>query len=227
MLIRIPSVLTPAQQAACREELARADWIDGARTAGALTKAVKHNMQVAPAHPVARRLSEMILDALNKNALFIRAALPLRIIPPNFNRYGVGESYGDHVDATVQHVWGSPDRVRTDLSATLFLNPPEDYDGGELTLRDDLGERAIKLPAGDLVLYPATTVHHVTPVTRGARLAAFFWIQSMVRDDGERGILFDLGTALNQFEKALPEHPAVVQLTGVYYNLFRRWTDTS
>jgi PKHD-type hydroxylase len=227
MLIRIPNVLTPAQHAACREELLRADWIDGAKTAGSLTKSVKHNMQVPPAHPAARRLGEMILESLSKNALFMRAALPLRVVPPNFNRYAPGQSYGDHVDATVQHVWGSPDRVRTDLSATLFLTPPEDYDGGELTLRDELGERAIKLPAGDLVLYPATSVHHVTPVTRGVRLAAFFWIQSMVRDDGERDLLFDLGTALNQFEKALPEHPAVVQLTGVYFNLFRRWTDTS
>jgi len=157
MLIRIPNVLTPAQHGACREELLRAEWIDGAKTAGSLTKSVKHNMQVPPAHPAARRLGEMILEALGKNALFMRAALPLRVVPPNFNRYAPGQSYGDHVDATVQHVWGSPDRVRTDLSATLFLTPPEDYDGGELTLRDDLGERAIKLPAGDLPPRACTT----------------------------------------------------------------------
>jgi PKHD-type hydroxylase len=201
--------------------------MDGKASAGPLTKAVKDNMQVPSTHPAARRLGEMITDALNKNALFMRAALPLKILPPSFNRYAGGQSYGKHVDATVQHVWGAADRVRTDLSATLFLSAPEEYEGGELTLHDALGERAIKLPAGDLVLYPATSVHNVTPVTRGVRLAAFFWLQSMVRDNGERDLLFELGTALQQFEQALPEHPALVQLTGVYYNLFRRWTDTS
>ena len=227
MLIRIPKVLSPAQIEACRTALERADWTDGKTSAGPLTKAVKDNMQVPSSHPVARRLGEMILDTLGKNALFMRAALPLKIVPPSFNRYSGGQSYGKHVDATVQHVWGAADRVRTDLSATLFLSAPEDYDGGELTLHDELGERAIKLPAGDMVLYPATSVHHVKPVMRGARLAAFFWMQSMVRDDGERSLLFELGTVLHEYEKALPEHPALVQLTGVYYNLFRRWTDTS
>jgi PKHD-type hydroxylase len=169
----------------------------------------------------------MILGALKANVLFMRAALPLKIVPPSFNRYSGGQSYGNHVDATVQHVWGSADRIRTDLSATLFLSAPEEYDGGELTLHDELGERPIKLAAGDLVLYPATSVHHVTPVTRGVRLAAFFWMQSMVRDDGKRSLLFELGSVLHEYEKTLPEHPALVQLTGVYYNLFRRWTDTS
>src|SRR5882672_646864 len=191
MLIRIPNVLTQAQVEACRKALEAADWFDGKATAGPLTKASKNNMQVPSGHPIARRLGEMITDALHKNPLFLRAALPLRIVPPTFNRYSGGQSYGNHVDATVQHVWGSADRVRTDLSATLFLSAPESYDGGELTLHDELGERAIKLPAGDMVLYPATSVHRVTPVTRGVRLAAFFWIQSMVRDDGERSLLFE------------------------------------
>jgi PKHD-type hydroxylase len=226
MLNRIPNVLTPAQVEACRKTLETADWLDGKITAGPLTKASKTNMQVPAGHPVARRLGEMITDALHKNPLFLRAALPLRIVPPSFNRYSGGQSYGNHVDATVQHVWGSADRVRTDLSATLFLTPPEDYDGGELTIHDDLGDRPIKLPACDLVLYPATSLHHVSPVTRGVRLASFFWIQSMVRSDADRTLLFELGTALQQFEKAVPEHPAVVELTGVYYNLFRRWSDT-
>jgi PKHD-type hydroxylase len=226
MLIRIPNVLTPAQITASRKALESADWMDGKATAGALTKGVKDNAQVPSGHPIARRLGEMITEALSKNALFMRAALPLKVVPPSFNRYAGGQSYGDHVDATVQHVWGASNRIRTDLSATLFLSAPEDYDGGELTLKDGLGERAIKLPAGDMVLYPATSLHHVTPVTRGVRLAAFFWMQSMVRDDGERSLLFDLGTALQQFEQALPEHPAIVQLTGVYFNLFRRWSDT-
>lgn len=226
MLIRIPAVLTPAQVAACREALERVDWMDGKLTAGSLTKAAKNNMQIPPSHPVGRRLADMITDALGKNALFMRAALPLKVLPPTFNRYSGGQSYGDHVDATVQHTWNSPDRVRTDMSATLFLTPPEEYDGGELAILDEFGERTIKLPAGDLVLYPATSVHHVTPVTRGARLAAFFWLQSMVREDAKRSLLFELGTVLNQFEQVVPEHPAVTRLTGVYYNLFRLWTDT-
>jgi PKHD-type hydroxylase len=226
MFIRIPNVLTPAQVEACRTTLEKTDWMDGGATAGALTKTVKHNMQVPASHPVGRRLGEMILGALNQNKLFARAALPLKVVPPSFNRYTGGQSYGNHVDATVQHVWGSADRVRTDLSATLFLSAPEDYDGGELTIHDELGERPIKLPAGDLVLYPATSVHHVTPVTRGTRLAAFFWLQSMVREDAKRSLLFELGTALQDYEQALPEHPALVRLTGVYYNLFRLWTDT-
>jgi len=226
MLIRIPNVLTQAQVEACRKALEGADWTDGKATAGPLTKSSKNNMQVPAGHPVARRLGDMILETLGKNPLFLRAALPLKIVPPSFNRYAGGQSYGNHVDATVQHVWGSANRVRTDLSATLFLTPPEEYDGGELAIHDELGERPIKLPAGDMVLYPATSLHHVSPVTRGVRLASFFWIQSMVRADADRTLLFELGTALQQFEQAVPEHPAVVDLTGVYYNLFRRWTDT-
>jgi PKHD-type hydroxylase len=227
MLIPVPNILTPAQIDACRTALERTEWTDGKASAGLLTKAVKNNMQIPAGHPVAQRLGEMILGALRTNALFMRAALPLKIVPPSFNRYTGGQSYGNHVDATVQHVWGSADRIRTDLSVTLFLSAPDDYEGGELTLDDELGSRTIKLPAGDLVLYPATSVHHVTPVTRGTRLAAFFWVQSMVRDDAKRSLLFELGTVLHEYEQALPEHPALVRLTGVYYNLFRRWTDTS
>ena len=181
MLIRIPNVLTPAQIAACRTTLEKADWMDGAITTGPLSKAVKHNMQVPSSHPVGRRLGDMIVGALHQNKLFARAALPLKVVPPSFNRYTGGQCYGDHVDATVQHVWGSADRIRTDLSATLFLSEPEEYDGGELTLHDELGERAIKLPAGDMVLYPATSVHQVTPVTRGTRLAAFEILGAMKR----------------------------------------------
>jgi len=225
MLIRIANVLTPAQVEACRKALETAPWMDGKTTAGSLTKPRKNNMQVPAGHPMARRLSEMVLEALKKNEVFARAALPLKVVPPVFNRYQGGEHYGDHVDATAQHVWGQPEGIRSDLSATLFLTQPEDYDGGELTVTDDLGGRPIKLPAGDLVLYPASSIHHVTPVTRGVRLAAFFWVQSMVREDDKRSILWELGTALQQFEQALPEHPAVVRLTGVYFNLFRLWTD--
>lgn len=227
MFIRIPDVLSPAQVAACRSTLEKADWMPGGSTAGSLTKSVKHNMQVPASHPAGRRLGDMILTALHQNKLFARAALPLKVVSPSFNRYTGGEFYGDHVDATAQHVWGTQDRVRTDLSATLFLSAPEEYDGGELTIHDELGDRAIKLPAGDLVLYPATSIHRVTPVTRGVRYAAFFWMQSMVREDNHRSLLFELGTALQDYEQALPEHPALVRLTGVYFNLFRLWTDTS
>jgi PKHD-type hydroxylase len=226
MIIRIPNVLTPAQVQACRQALETAPWMEGRATAGKLTQRSKNNMQVPAGHPIAQRLSEMILDALKKNILFMRAALPLRFVPPLFNRYTPGEFYGDHVDSTVQQAWGVNNPVRTDLSATLFLSAPEEYDGGELTLVDELGERSVKLPAGDLVLYPATSVHHVSPVTRGARLASFFWIQSMVREDSHRALLFELGTALRQVEDIAPDHAVVVKLTGVYFNLFRLWTDT-
>lgn len=227
MMVHLPNVLTPAQVQACRHALDTAPWVEGKLTAGKLTQPVKNNTQVPANHPIARRLSEMIMEALKKNALFMRAALPLRLVPPLFNRYTPGEYYGPHIDATSQQAWGVNDHVRTDLSATLFLSGPDEYDGGELTMVDDLGERKVKLPAGDMVLYPATTIHHVSPVTRGARVASFFWIQSMVRDDNLRGILFDLGTALQQFEDAVPGNPAITKLTGVYFNLFRRWTDTN
>ncbi len=226
MFIHIPNVLTAAQVAACQAAFARTDWTDGKATAGPLTRRVKNNMQIPVGHPVARRLGEMITDALSKNPLFLRAALPLRIVPPRFNRYSAGQFYGRHVDATVEYVWGSQDRVRTDMSATLFLTAPEDYDGGELCIDNSLGQQGIKLPAGDMVLYPGTSVHHVEPVTRGTRLAAFFWLQSMIREHERRRLLFDLGTVLHQFEQSLPEHPGLVDLTGIYYNLFRLWTDT-
>jgi len=226
MLLRVPSVLTPAQVVQCRSTLQAVKWVDGKTTAGPLTRRVKNNWQVSESDPAARTLGAMIAAALNKNEIFLGAALPLRIVSPLFNRYVAGEYYGDHVDATVQQAWGVADKVRTDLSATLFLTQPEDYDGGELMIRDEFGERAIKLPAGDMVLYSGTSVHHVSPVTRGVRLAAFFWIQSMVREDARRSLLYQLGRTLQQFEQALPEHMALTELTGVYFNLLRMWTDT-
>ena len=226
MLLRIPNVLTPGQVTQCRSVLEAANWIEGKLTAGSLTQRLKHNRQVPDSHPAARRLAAVIAEALNKSETFLAAALPLRMVSPQFNRYAAGEYYGDHVDATVQQALGMQDRVRSDLSATLFLTAPEDYDGGELVIRDDFGNRSIKLPAGDMVLYSATSVHHVTPVTRGVRLASFFWIQSMVREDARRSLLYELGTTLRQFEQVAPEHPAITNLTGVYFNLLRMWTDT-
>jgi PKHD-type hydroxylase len=226
MLLRIPNVITFAQAAQCVSALATANWVEGKTTAGPLTRRMKNNWQVPDQHPTARRLSSMIAEALNKSELFLGAALPLRVVTPQFNRYAAGEYYSDHVDATVQQAWGTADRVRTDLSATLFLTRPEDYDGGELYIHDEFEKRAVKLPAGDMVLYSSTSVHNVAPVTRGVRLAAFFWVQSMVRDDARRKLIFELGTTLQQFERALPEDPALIRLTGVYFNLLRMWTDT-
>jgi PKHD-type hydroxylase len=226
MLLHIPNVLRAAQVSECRAALDAAEWADGKATAGYLSSRVKDNVQLPEGHPVARRLGETILDALDRNQLFISAALPLKVVPPLFNRYSGGQSYGGHIDGAIRPVFGTPHRVRTDLSATLFLSAPEDYDGGELVTEDRGGTRRIKLAAGDMVLYPGTTVHHVEPVTRGARLAAFFWIQSMVREEAKRDILFELDTALQQLGRDTPEHPSLVQIAGCYHNLLRLWSDT-
>jgi len=226
MLIRIPQVLSAAQVKECREALETVEWTDGRATAGYLSSRVKDNAQVAEGHPVARQLGGMILDTLDKNQLFISAALPLKVVPPLFNRYTGGQSYGGHVDGAVRPIFGTPHRVRSDLSATLFLCEPKDYDGGELVVQDLLGESRIKFPAGDMVLYPGSSVHRVEPVTKGVRLAAFFWVQSMVREDAKRDLLFQLDRALQQLGRDVPQHAAVVQLMGVYHNLVRLWSDT-
>lgn len=226
MLIVIPGVLSPAQVRECRDTLAAAQWSDGRETAGYLSARVKHNEQIPEGSKIAHRLGGMILDELDKSPLFISAALPLKVLPPLFNRYTGGGSYGGHVDGAVRPVHGTPHRIRTDLSATLFLSAPEDYEGGELVIEDTFGERRVKLPAGDMVLYPGTSVHRVEPVTKGARLAAFFWIQSMVREDQKRALLFEMDTALQRLGGASPDDPAVVKLMGVYHNLLRLWADT-
>jgi len=226
MLLRIPSVLTAEQVADCVSALKAADWTDGKDTAGYLSRRVKDNEQLPEAHPLARRLGNMILDALDKNQLFISAALPLKVVPPLFNRYAGGQSYGGHIDGGVRPVFGTPHRVRTDLSATLFLSAPEDYDGGELVIEQGSGTQRIKLPAGDMILYPGTTVHRVEPVTRGSRIAAFFWVQSMVREEGKRDVLFELDNSIQQLGRDTPGHPSLVSLAGVYHNLLRLWADT-
>jgi PKHD-type hydroxylase len=224
MLLRIPGLIDAAQVAECRRALEGADWSDGKATAGYLSSRVKDNAQLAETDPVARRLGGMILDALDKNQLFISAALPLKVVPPLFNRYAGGQSYGGHIDGAVRPVEGTPHRVRTDLSATLFLSAPEDYDGGELVI-EDIAQR-VKLPAGDLILYSGTSVHHVEPVTRGVRLAAFFWIQSMVREDSRRDVLFQIDTALQELGRDVPGHRSSLRLAGAYHNLLRLWSDT-
>jgi PKHD-type hydroxylase len=226
MLLPVPDVLTPEQVAQTRKLLDQADWIDGRATAGHQSAKAKDNMQVAENHPAGRQAGDMIVRALERNSLFLSAALPLKVFPPLFNRYQGGQSFGTHVDNAVRQVPGTPHRVRTDLSATLFLAPPEDYDGGELSVEDTYGVHSVKLPAGHMILYPSTSLHHVRPVTRGTRLAAFFWIQSMVRDDGQRTLLFDLDMAIQRISRDMPNHASAVQLTGVYHNLLRRWADT-
>src|SRR5690348_4577589 len=206
--------------------LQESDWVDGRVTAGHQSAGAKNNRQLPENSAVARKLSDTILEALGKNALFISAALPLRVFPPLFNRYEGGQSFGTHVDNAIRQVMDTPHRVRTDLSATLFLSSLEEYDGGELVVEDTYGVHSVKLPAGHMILYPSTSLHHVQPVTRGSRLAAFFWVQSMVRDDGQRTLLFDLDTAIQRIGRDVPNHPSSVQLTGVYHNLLRRWADT-
>lgn len=221
MLLHIADVLTPQQAAEAHAALTAAEWVDGRVTAGYQSARTKNNLQLAEEHPLARELGSAILAALERHPLFMGAALPLKVFPPLFNRYEGGGSFGTHVDNAIRQVKGTPHRVRTDLSATLFLTPPEHYDGGELIIEDTYGTQSVKLPAGHLVLYPATSLHHVRPVTRGARISSFFWIQSMIRDDGQRTILFDLDMAIQQ----APDHPSAVQLTGVYHNLIRLWAE--
>jgi PKHD-type hydroxylase len=225
MLLHVPDVLSPAQVAEARRLLDETDWVDGRVTAGYQSSRAKNNMQVPEDHPTARQLGDMIVRELQGNALFMSAALPLKIFPPLFNQYAGGHSFGMHVDNAIRQVRGTSHRVRTDLSATLFLSAPDEYDGGELVVEDTYGQHAVKLPAGHLVLYPATSLHLVRPVTRGARVASFFWIQSMIRDDGERTLLFDLDAAIQRLAEDAPEHPTGVQLTGIYHNLLRRWAD--
>jgi PKHD-type hydroxylase len=225
MLLPIPGVLSAEQVAAARRILDDAEWVDGRVTAGHQSARAKDNMQLPEDSPAARQLGEMILSTLGQNALFIAAALPLRVFPPLFNRYTGGQSFGTHVDNAIRQVAGTGHRIRTDLSATLFLADPDEYDGGELTVEDTYGTHSVKLPAGHMILYPSTSLHHVRPVRRGTRVASFFWIQSMVRDDGERTLLFDLDSAIQQLNAANPDSAARVQLTGVYHNLLRRWAD--
>jgi PKHD-type hydroxylase len=225
VLLQIPDVLTVDQVAHARRQLDAASWVDGRVTAGHQSALVKDNMQLPEDHPVAHELGGLILEALQRNTLFVSAALPLRVFPPLFNRYQGGHSFGNHVDNAIRQITGTAFRIRTDLSATLFLAEPDEYDGGELIVEDTYGVHSVKLPAGHVVLYPSTSLHHVRPVTRGARVASFFWIQSMLRDDGDRTLLFDLDTAIQRLTVDMPDHPAAVQLTAVYHNLLRRWAE--
>jgi PKHD-type hydroxylase len=227
MLVRIPQVLTREEVAHCRRILEGTAWQDGRATAGEQSAKVKLNLQVPETAPAAREMGEVVLRALGRNPVFNSAALPFRVYPPMFNRYDVGMKFDAHVDNAIRLVPGTGGmRMRADVSSTLFLTEPDAYDGGELLIEDTYGSHAVKLPAGDMVLYPATSLHRVTPITRGSRWSSFFWSQSMVKDDGKRGFLYDMDMAIIGLRKTLPDdHPSVVTLTAGYHNLLRRWTE--
>lgn len=226
MLIAIPDVLDAATLAQVRATIDAADWIDGNETSGPQAALAKRNSQLPEDGAAARAAGGMILDALGRTPLFVAAALPAKVFPPLFNRYAGGQDFGVHVDNAIRMKRGSDFRLRSDLSATLFLADPDSYDGGELVIEEQFGTQAVKLPAGHMVLYPASSLHRVAPVTRGVRLASFFWIQSMVRDDGARRILFELDQGVQAVAAAQEQGAAAtVQLTGVYHNLLRRWAE--
>jgi PKHD-type hydroxylase len=225
MIIHVPEVLSAEQVSHARKVLDAASWVDGRVTAGYQSSRVKNNHQLPEDSAEARELGDLVVRALERCPLFVTAALPLRVFPPLFNRYDEGMGFGTHLDNSIRQIPGTSHRIRTDVSATLFLSSPEEYDGGELVIEDVYGAHSVKLPAGDMVLYPASSLHEVRPVERGSRLASFFWVQSMVRDDGQRSLLFDLDVSIQRVRQELSEHPAVVSLTNCYHNLLRRFAE--
>jgi len=226
MLIVIPELLSTAQVAELRATIDATEWIDGNATSGAQSALAKHNEQLPEGGAAHAQAGAMILDALGASPLFVAAALQLKVFPPLFNRYGAGQAFGSHVDNAVRIQRGSDFRIRSDLSMTVFLEDPDAYDGGELVIEGLFGCQSVKLPAGHAVLYPSSSLHHVAPVTRGRRVASFFWIQSMVRDDGQRRILLDLDRAIQRLVGQLGnDDRSVIELTAVYHNLLREWAD--
>lgn len=224
MLLHIPEVLTRDELAHIRQALDAAEWTDGRETVGVQGAKVKRNQQLPDASPLKSELGQVVSAALERNPLFFAATLPLKTLPPRFNRYAGGGEYGFHVDGAVMRL-GNGQQLRSDVSCTLFLAEPDEYDGGELIVSDTYGEHEVKLPAGDLIVYPSSSLHKVAPVTRGARLAAFFWVQSMIRDDARRRMLFEMDTAIETLRRGGADDGAVLQLTGVYHNLLRQWTE--
>jgi PKHD-type hydroxylase len=227
MLLVVPQVFTKEQVKELRARLDAAEWVDGKVTAGHQSAQSKFNSQIPENSPVAKQVGEVILQALGANPLFRSAALPLRVFPPLFNRYAGGQTFGTHVDNAIRTHGATGGRIRTDLSCTLFFSEPEEYDGGELVVEDTYGSKSVKLPAGDMILYPSTSLHHVTAVTRGARVSSFFWLQSMIRQDAQRSLLFDLDRAIQRMAGSESEEvkASSVQLTGVYHNLLRQWAE--
>lgn len=225
MLVEVPDVFSLAQVEEARNILDAAEWVDGNVTSGAQAALAKRNAQIPEGAPAASQVGGMILDALERNAIFISAGLPYKIYPPLFNRYAGGQAFDSHIDNAIRPLRGTDFRIRTDLSATLFLTEPEDYDGGELLIEDTFGTHSVKLSAGSMVLYPSTSLHRVLPVTRGARTSSFFWIQSMVRGDAERAQLYEIDTVIQSLYKTGADKASIVRLTGVYHNLIRRWAE--
>jgi PKHD-type hydroxylase len=224
MLLQIPKLLTSEQVAQCRRIIDGAEWADGRETAGYQAARVKNNAQLKKDSPAIRDAGTIVMSALSGNDLFKSAARPQKVYPPNFNRYSAGQAYGVHFDTAIIRVPGTPLSLRADLSATVFLNDPGEYDGGELVIDDMYRPHEVKLSSGDMILYPAGSLHHVRPVTRGERIASFFWIQSTVRDNGERLLLFELESVIDRIAPVVADHGAVMQLTSIYQNLLRRWT---
>ena len=227
MLLHIPGVLTRDELASLRRSLDKADWTDGRETVGTQGAQVKRNEQLPDASPLKHELGQIVLASLERNPLYFAAALPLRTLAPRFNRYQGGGEYGFHIDGSVMRLGNinNQTHVRSDISCTLFLCEPDEYDGGELVVSDTYGEHEVKLPAGDMVIYPSSSLHKVMPVTRGARLASFFWVQSMVRDDAQRRLLFEMDSSIEALRSSQADAAAVLQLTGIYHNLLRRWAE--
>jgi len=225
MMIHVPNVLTSGQVARCRDVMEKAAWVDGRVTAGHQSAKVKNNLQLPEGSLEARELGGMVVEALARSNLFMSAALPKQVFPPLFNRYDAGMTFGSHVDNAIRGFPNSGIRIRTDVSSTLFISSPADYEGGELVVEDTYGVHSAKLPAGDMIVYPATSLHYVTPITRGSRIASFFWMQSMVRDESKRSLLFDMDMAIIKLTRDHPEHPSLVELTSVYHNLLRQWAE--
>jgi PKHD-type hydroxylase len=225
MLLEIPEVLNAEQVSRLRADLLSAEWVDGRVTAGHQSAQAKRNRQLPEQSPAAQRVGAEILQALHQNPLFVSAALPQRVFPPLFNRYEGGEYFHNHVDNALRWLPNGGGQIRTDLSATLFLCEPDEYEGGELCVDDTYGAHQVKLSAGSLILYPSTSLHRVTPVTKGSRLCAFFWMQSLVRDDGQRTLLFDLDMAIQRLRQEVGDCDAIVAQTGIYHNLLRRWAE--
>ncbi|MDR9525594.1 Fe2+-dependent dioxygenase [Acinetobacter baumannii] len=226
MIHHIPNVLSKEQVQYFRNEMDKIEWVNGKVTAGTLSATVKRNQQLPEDHPLTHHLSNIILEALGTHPLFLSAAIPLDIIPPLFNRYENQESFGFHVDNSIRRIRGTNERLRTDLSCTLFLSEPEEYEGGDLVVEDTYGYHEVKLPAGDMILYPSTSLHEVTTITSGCRIASFFWVQSMVRDDAERHMLFNLDQTVQNLRMQLGDnHSEVIKLTNLYHNLMRKWAE--
>ena len=225
MILTIANVLSPQQLEKCRQALLHADWVDGRTTAGHVAAQAKQNRQLPLDHPLARELGELILQQLASQPRFIAAALPARILPPRFNQYTGGGTYDNHIDNAIFAVPGTGQRLRSDISCTLFFSDPDDYDGGELVIEDTFGTQSVKLPAGHMVVYPGSSLHRVTPVTRGTRLASFFWVQSLVREDHRRRLLWELDQSIQALTADRASHDSISKLTGIYHNLIREWSN--